>query len=428
MSSTIFSSRALALSISITHGTKAKIALLNKDLKPSEQVIDLSIGTLDEPADSSIDKMVIDHITEHPNVIHEFAPVKGFDFLLEAISQRVFRIRKVKYNPEKEIMVTPGGIKGSITVALQTLINVGDEVIVPIPNWPHYSDMIELSGGKVIDVMVSNFYNKGLTPEDLIKHVTERTKLIILGDCVNPSGKIYNLQELTELSKVIAQYNIERQEKNIPPIQVLFDCPYESHIFEGPATIADIDINLSSGTVYSMKDCTILVTGPGKTYGMHGDRIGYICASHNTISVMSRVQVNTNSFASTYGQIATYAAMQESMDKVATKRALNSRKNLKEFVSKLTNISDINIPIPNGGFFIFADFTRYGQAIEKIGYENTADFLLEKARVATIAGSYFANGSDELKHFVRMNTGRSQEVLDEAAQRIEVALSNLEES
>ena len=229
MLKTAFSSTAMNLRESVTHGTKARIASINQTAKPGEEVIDLSIGTLDDLADTRINDAVISFIQTNPRVIHEFAPVKGFEFLRNSISERIERFRKVKFNPDTEIMVTPGGIKGAITVVFQTFLNSGDEVIVPLPNWPHYADMIELHGGVMKGVVVSDFYNKALSPHDLDQAINDATKMIILGDCVNPSGKIYSYEDQRLLAEVVAKHNKNRIKNGLPQIQVLFDCPYESY-------------------------------------------------------------------------------------------------------------------------------------------------------------------------------------------------------
>ncbi|PAS27929.1 pyridoxal phosphate-dependent aminotransferase [Vibrio cholerae] len=425
MRNSSFSSAAMNLRESITHGTKARIAAINQSARVGEEVIDLSIGTLDDLADNRINEAVIRFIKDNPRAIHEFAPVKGFDFLRQSISERVERFRKVKYSPDSEIMVTPGGIKGAITVVFQTFLNPGDEVIVPLPNWPHYADMIELHGGVMKGVMVSDFYNKALSPDTLDEVITDKTKMVILGDCVNPSGKIYSYEDQRHLAEVISKHNITRMKKGLPQIQVLFDCPYESHILNGPQTISSITIKVEPGQEYQMKDCTSFVTGPGKTYGMHGDRLGYICSTAENITLMAKVQVNLNSFASTYAQVATNEAMQEYMDEVATSRAINSRANLQWFIEKLNAIPGVRVPSPEGGFFIFADLSAYGEQIEQCGFSSAEEFILEHAKVASIGGLHFAEDASELRHYIRMNTGRSSDCLALAVDRINTALQSL---
>ncbi|MCG2838087.1 pyridoxal phosphate-dependent aminotransferase [Photobacterium sp. WH77] len=425
MLKSVFSATAMKLRESVTHGTKAKITALNASAPEGEEVIDLSIGTLDDLADDRINEAVIRFIQTQPRTIHEFAPVTGFGFLRQSISERIFRLRGVKYAPENEIMVTPGGIKGAITVVFHTLLNPGDEVIVPLPNWPHYADMIELHGGVMKGILVRDFYDNPLTPEDLDQAISDRTKMVILGDCLNPSGKIYRHEDLSTLSEVIARHNLHRQQNNQPPIQVLFDCPYESHILNGPATISNVTVTFENGVEYAMRDCTTFVTGPGKTYGMHGDRVGYICSTAEKLVMMARVQVNLNSFAATYAQVATHAAMQECMDEVAKARAINSRLNLEGFVEKLNAIPQVRVPIPEGGFFIFADFSGYGEKIATLGYGSAQEFILDRARVASIGGLHFAEGVPELKHFIRLNAGRSESTLRQAAERIRNALLSL---
>jgi aspartate/methionine/tyrosine aminotransferase len=171
--------------------------------------------------------------------------------------------------------------------------------------------------------------------------------------------------------------------------------------------------------------CTATLTGPGKTYGMHGDRIGYVWADAETIGIAARVQVNTNSFASTYGQVATSVAVQPALDEVVVSRARHARTNLDLVARRLANVGGLSIAYPDGGYFLFVDFSRYSPLYEKIGFKRADQFLLHKARVATISGTHFGPGMDEMKHFVRLNCGRAFDLLNEACVRIEMELSAL---
>ncbi|MDC8759598.1 pyridoxal phosphate-dependent aminotransferase [Janthinobacterium sp. hw3] len=419
----VFSDVALSIGESITHGTRMRIAQLNAGYAEDNKIIDLSIGTLDTPTDLYVDNGVIDFIKSKPDLIHQFAPVKGFDFLLESISKRVERLQHIVYDPAKEIMVTPGGIKGSLAVVFHTMLNPGDEVILPLPNWPHYADMVHLHGGTPVFVQSKQFLEKGLDPADLDGAITGKTKLLILGDCINPTGKVYTTEELLALAKVVAKHNINRAKDGLSPIFVVYDCPYEAHVLENkPQAFASLALDN-----YLLKDNVITVTGPGKTYGMHGDRIGYICGPSAFIDVAANVQVNLNSFACTYGQVACFYATHEKMDSVAVSRATHARQNTLKMIALLRSY-DLSVHIPQGGYFIFVDLSSYAEKYNKIGMKSADQFLLEKARVATISGEHFAEGyahASAYKDFVRMNCGRNMETLAQAAQRIKTSLAEL---
>ena len=417
-----FYNRLLSINESVTHGTHKKINDLNKKLLENDRVIDLSIGTLDVPCDKEIDSGVIDYIKNNSNLIHQFAPVKGFDFLLKSISDRTKRLHKINYNPNTEIMVTPGGIKGSISVVFKTLLNENDEVIIPLPNWPHYSDMVEISGAKKVFIEQDNkALKKGVKPDLLLENITDKTKIIILGDCINPTGKVYTTDELTYMANMICNINRERVINGLNNIYILFDCPYEAHILNNrPQHIA-----LKNDE--SKHDFIINVTGPGKTYGMHGDRIGYILSNPTFIKMASISQVNMNSFASTYSQISTYFAMQKKFDEVSRDRAIKARSNISIVIDELKSIN-LMVEMPQGGYFIFVSFEKYANKYKGIGYTDASEFLLEKARVATISGEHFAVGysnSSIYRDYVRINCGRSIDVLKEAIFRIKQALQNL---
>jgi len=406
-----FSLASAGLPDSATHGTKAKIDALNRLGAPDTHVVDLSIGTLDLAADPRIDAGVCDFIRDRADVIHAFAPVKGFAFLREALAAKITRMHGVDVDPDTEILVTPGGIKGALSVMFRSFLEPGDEAIVPIPNWPHYADMLRLNRA-VPRFVPARPPEAGLTAAALEAAITPKTQLLLLGDCINPTGKVYGSDELRALARVIAAHNIRREADGERPIQVLFDCPYEAHVFGArPVTFAAIEVGS-----YPMRKCTATLTGPGKTYGMHGDRIGYICADAEAIGIAARVQVNTNSFASTYGQVATSVAVQPAMDEVIAHRAQHARANLDLVARRLSKIDGLRFAYPEGGYFLFVDFSHHALG-------DTEEFLLQHARVATIGGAHFAPGMDDMKHFVRINCGRSADLLHEACARIETALA-----
>ncbi|MEV5688551.1 aminotransferase class I/II-fold pyridoxal phosphate-dependent enzyme [Streptomyces sp. NPDC052164] len=408
---------------SATHGTAAKLAILNRGLAESEQFIDLSIGALDTPTDPRIDRGVIDFIEKQSETIHAFAPIKGFPFLLDSVAARVTRLHGITYDPETEIMVTPGGVKGSISVAFHALLNPGDEVVIPVPNWPHYADMVRLHEAIPKTVLVTA--DDGLTAPALEGAISERTKIVILGDCINPTGKVYTTEELSALARTIARHNLRREAEGESPVYVMFDSPYEAHVM-GPRakTFAAIDVRLPDGGDCSMRPWTVAVTGPGKTYGMHGDRIGYLCGPSDIVDASARAQVNLTSFASSYGQVATHIALRPEMDEVADSRARAARGNLEAMLAELVSVPSLRIDVPQGGYFLFVDFTAFADAYQKRGYRTADQFLLAEAKVATICGNHFAEGQP-LDHFVRINCGRTGTLPGEVGRRIRRALSRL---
>jgi aspartate aminotransferase len=418
------SSAILNIPESATHGTAANLVALNSGLAAEDQVIDLSIGALDTPTDPRIDRGVIDFIQTKSDVIHAFAPIKGFPFLRKSIAERVSRLHGIEYDPENEILVTPGGVKGSISVVLHALLDPGDEVVVPVPNWPHYSDMVLLHEAVPKTVLVTA--KDGLTAPALEQAISDRTKIVVLGDCINPTGKIYSTGELSELAQVVARHNLRREADGASPLYVLFDCPYEAHVLVDRAkTFAAIEAALPDGSLSPMRRWTLTVTGPGKTYGMHGDRIGYLCGPTDIVEAAARAQVNLTSFASTYGQVATHIALQPEMDEVATARARTARMNLEAMLRELEAVPLLRLRPPQGGYFLFVDLSSYAHAYQEHGYVTADQFLLEEAKVATICGNHFAKEKD-LNHFVRINCGRTSSILSQAGIRIRRALSRLE--
>jgi aspartate/methionine/tyrosine aminotransferase len=416
-----FSVAAFSLPESITHGTKALADSLNSDRRP-RQVLDLGIGTLDQPTDPRIADAIGEAAHRNRQQIHDFSPVHGHPFLRESISARVARLHGLKADPLREVLVTPGGVKGALTVIFHTLLNPGDKVLVPVPNWPHYIDMIHLQGGVAQPIFPSEQLRSGLTAKDLERHLDDSSRLLILGDCINPTGKVYSGEEIREIALVIARHNLRCSAAGLPGVDIVLDCPYEAHVRSPrPPLLTAIDVNLPSGR-HRMRDRTVYVSGPGKTYGMHGDRLGYLIAPPEVVEVASRVQANTNSFASTYAQIACHRALQADMDEVVEERSRLARHSLEVTFERLAATEGLGVEAPDGAYFLFVDFSQYREHYAVRGYDSAASFLLGEADITTVDGSRFIDGTQGFEHWVRINCGRSLEVLEEACARIEQVL------
>jgi aspartate aminotransferase len=416
-----FSTAAFALPESTTHGTKSLVDALNSERR-ARQVLDLGIGILDLPTDPRIADVIGEAAHHNRHLLHNFAPVRGNRFLREAISARVARLHGFTTDPLQEVLVTPGGVKGALTVAFHTFLDPGDEVLIPVPNWPHYMDMIRLHGAVAKPILPSEGLRLGLTAKDLERHLVKSSRLLILGDCVNPTGKVYSGKEIEQIALVVAHHNAECSAIGRPGVDVVLDCPYETHVRSPrPPLFTEIDIDLPSGR-QRMRDRTVYISGPGKTYGMHGDRLGYLLAPPEVIEVASRVQANTNSFASTYAQIACHRALQKDMDEVAAERARLARRSLEATFERLAAVEGLDVESPDGAYFLFVDCSQQRERYVAQGYDSAASFLLGEADVATIDGSRFVEGVPAFKQWVRINCGRSPAILEEACARIEQTL------
>lgn len=419
-----FSKRASLLSVSPTHGTKELVDRLNL-IKGGGHVLDLGIGALDLPTDPRIAGAVADTARKQPELIHEFAPVRGQLALREAISAQGHRLHGLAPDPACEVLVTPGGVKGALTVALTTLLNPGDRVLLPIPNWPHYGDMIALQGGIPVPVPSSEGMRGGLTRQDLEANLDSSVRLIILGDCINPTGKIYRGDELAELGSAIVRHNAECSVRGEAGTHVIYDCPYEAHVpHPRPPHIALTQ--LDSPTAQDLlKERIVYLSGPGKTYGMHGDRVGYLVAPASVVEIAAQVQANTNSFASTYSQVACLRALQEDMDEVAEYRADVARSSRQRVFALLSEMEGIEVDEPDGGYFLFVDFTQLSDRYVEHGHASASSFLLQGAGIACIDGRSFSAGIPGFQNWVRINCGRSPEILEEAMTRIRRAIADL---
>ncbi|WP_282787240.1 pyridoxal phosphate-dependent aminotransferase [Flavobacterium croceum] len=381
-----------------TSQTLAMAALARELKAQGKDIISLSLGEPDFNTPDFVKEAAKKAIDDN---FSTYSPVDGYLDLKQAICKKFKRDNNLDYNPANIVVST--GAKQSLYNVAQVMINPGDEVILPAPYWVSYYEIIKMAGGIPVEVPTSVESNFKITPEQLENAITPKTKMIWYSSPCNPSGSVYNREELTELSKIILKY---------PNLFVVSDEIYEHINFSGTfCSIASID---------GMFERTITVNGVAKAFAMTGWRIGYIGAPETIAKACTKMQGQVTSGANSIAQRATIAAVEANPNVLNTMVA--AFKNRRDLVVKLMqDIPNFKTNIPEGAFYVFPDVSYYfGKTLRGTTINNAQDFsmyLLQEANVATVTGEAFGNAN-----CLRLSYATSEEQLTEALKRIKDVL------
>ena len=364
-------------------------------------VINLSVGEPDFNTPEHIKEAAKRAVDENYTF---YTPVPGYMTLRKAISEKLKKENGVDFAPEQ--IVVSGGAKQSLCNVVLSVINPGDEVIIPTPAWVSYVEMVHLAEGKNVLVSATIEQDFKITPEQLRAALTERTRLIIFCSPSNPTGSVYSREELAELVKVLADY---------PDVLVLADEIYEHINFTGSFT--------SLASFPEIADRVCIVNGVSKAYAMTGWRIGFLAAPLWLARATNKLQSQYTSGASSIAQKAAEAAYTGSQECVEEMRkAFERRRDL--VVGLARTIPGWKVNNPQGAFYLFPEVSSYfGKRYGDTVINNDSDlamYLLEEGHVATVAGSAFCTPG-----YIRLSYATSDDNIREAMRRIEAALAKL---
>lgn len=333
-----------------------------------------------------------------------YSPVPGYLDLRKAVSEKLKRENNLDYSVS-EILVS-NGAKQSVCNAIMALVDDGDEVIIPAPYWVSYPEMVKLAGGEPVVVTATFEQDFKITAEQLEKAITSKTKMLILCSPSNPTGSVYNKEELSALAEVIKRHE---------DVIVVADEIYEHINYVGK--------HESIAQFPGMKECTIVVNGVSKAYAMTGWRIGYIAAPEWIVKGCNKLQGQYTSGPCSISQKAAVAAYTIDQGPVEEMRqAFERRRNL--IVELTSKIHGLEVNVPEGAFYLFPKCDsffgkKYGE--KTINNSNElAMYLLEEGHVATVGGDAF--GAPDC---FRMSYATSDENICEAIKRISDALQKL---
>tara|TARA_S200000501_G_scaffold108083_1_gene101431 strand:- start:14096 stop:15283 length:1188 start_codon:yes stop_codon:yes gene_type:complete len=379
----------LPASATLTMAAKAR------ELKNSGiDIIGLSLGEPDFNTPDFIKNSAIDAINQNYN---SYSPVDGYSELKEAICKKFERDNKIIYNTNQIVVST--GAKQSIANVVQALIKPGEEVILLAPFWVSYSAIVLMADGvpKILKSDISNDFK--VTAKQINDSISKKTKMVIINSPNNPSGSVYNKDELNEIACVLKKY---------PDIFILSDEIYE-HINYGSE-------HVSFANIKGMYERTITVNGIAKAFAMTGWRIGYLGAPVWIAKACTKLQGQVTSGANCIAQRATIEAITQSPNKINYMvQEFEQRKDL--IIKLLSEIKGFQLNNPDGAFYIFPDISYYfGRKIGDITIKNASDFamlVLEKAHVATVTGDAFGSPKN-----IRISYAASKENIITAVNRI----------
>jgi aspartate aminotransferase len=382
-----------------TSQTLAMAALARELKAQGKDIISLSLGEPDFNTPDFIKEAAKKAIDENYST---YTPVDGYVELKEAICRKFKRDNNLDYTPSQIVVST--GAKQSLYNIAQVMLNDGDEVILPAPYWVSYYEIIKLSGGVPVEVTTSIESDFKITPAQLEAAITPKTKMMWFSSPCNPSGSVYNREELTALAKVLEKH---------PNIYVASDEIYEHINFSG--TFCSI------ASIPGMKEKTITVNGVAKAFAMTGWRIGYIGAPEFIAKACTKMQGQVTSGANSIAQRATIAAVDA--DPSVLKHMVQAFHNRRDLVVGLIKeIPGLKINVPEGAFYVFPDVSHFfGKTLNGTLIKDATDFsmyLLSEANVATVTGDAFGN-----PNCLRISYATSEAVLSEALRRIKEALA-----
>ena len=382
----------------------ATIAMAQKSRELQAQgkdIINLSLGEPDFFTPDFIKEAAKKGIDDNYS---KYMPVPGYQDLREAICHKFKRDNNLEYTPNQIVVST--GAKQSIANVVLSLVNPGDEVIIPAPYWVSYIEIAKLAEGKVIEVSADIENDFKITPEQLEASITPKSKLMIFSTPCNPTGTFYTKEELKGLADVIAKH------KNL---SVICDEIYELINYEGQhESLAQFD---------NVKNQVITINGVSKGFAMTGWRIGYIGAPEWIAKACTKMQGQFTSGASSVSQRGAIAAVSADPSVTIEMRdAFRKRRDL--VLEMLAKIDGVKCNVPKGAFYVFPDISSYfGSSKGDTSINNSSDmsmYLLTEANVAVVTGAAFG-----APNCIRFSYAASEEQIIEAINRIKAALEQL---
>ncbi|HRH84192.1 MAG TPA: pyridoxal phosphate-dependent aminotransferase [Bacteroidia bacterium] len=378
------------------------MARLSRELQDQgHNIISLSLGEPDFDTPKYIGdaakKAIDDGFTKYP-------PISGYADVREAIAQKLKRENNLDYKASQIVVST--GAKQCIANAVLCCVNPGDEVLVPTPYWVSYSQIIQLAGGVPVYLNTTIDSDFKVTPQQVEKAITSRTRMFIFSSPCNPTGTVYSHEELKALAAVFAKHE---------NIFVLSDEIYEYINFVGKHhSIASFD---------ELKNQVIIINGVSKGYAMTGWRIGYMAAPQDVATACDKMQGQFTSAASSIAQKAAKAAISiNTPDRDLMVETFRKRRDL--VLNLMKDIPGWKTNTPEGAFYVFPDISYYfGKSDGSSTINNPEDmcmFLLKDAKVALVTGEAFGDNQ-----CIRFSYATSDKLLTEAIARIKVSLAKL---
>lgn len=329
----------------------------------------------------------------------KYTPAAGIVPLRKAAAERLRLDCGLDYDYTQ--IVTASGAKHCVYVALQALLNPGDEVIVPAPYWVSYCEMVRMAGGVAVTVLAPESQSFKLSPEQIEAAITPKTKALILNNPSNPTGMLYNRRELEAIAEICLRHDLY-----VLADEIYYRLVYDGREFVSFASLGD-----------EIKARTILINGVSKSYSMTGWRVGYAAASTELAKVMSSFLSHSTGATATFSQYAAAEALSGPQEGIeAMRKVFEQRRN--RMVERMNEIEGVSCIKPEGAFYVMMNIEKLiGRELGGRVINNDDDFamaFLEKGLVAVVPCSGFG-----LPGFVRWTYAASMENIDEGLRRLE---------
>jgi aspartate aminotransferase len=391
----MLSSKLKNITPSFTIGISSKVKQLNKQ---GMEIINLSIGEPDFPTPVAAKDSAICAINENKT---KYDLAAGLIDLRKAIQYKLQIENNISY--ELDEIVVSSGAKHAITNTLIALLDYNDEVIIPKPFWVSYPEMVKLVGGKPIFLDTQRQNNFKVTPQDIEKVITPKTKLIFITNPSNPTGVVYSKQELLDIVNTCLKHNIF----------ILADEIYEKICYlDSFTSIASLSAKA--------KNITITINGLSKSAAMTGWRVGYTASNKILAKAISSIQGHLVSHPSTISQWASISALNSSQSEMA--EMVNTYRTRRDLVVKILNqIKDIDFIYPEGAFYLFVDISAFKN---KFKYDSSysiafSNMLLDKEKVAVVPGIAFG-----MDNYIRISYAYDTKLLIDGINRIKHFIEN----
>lgn len=393
------SRKAQAIEPSLTLAITAKA----KEMK--EKGIDVISFSAGEPDFNTPKNIINAAIKAMEDGNTKYTSVNGILQLREAICKKFKDDNGLEYNPSQIVVST--GAKQSLANTFLAILNPGDEVIVSTPYWVSYPELIKLADGKPVFVEGDEKSNYKFTKENLEKAVTAKTKAIVLNTPNNPTGTIYNKEELEVIADFAKKYDII----------IISDEMYEKLIYDNENHISIASLSKDA------YERTIVINGLSKSYAMTGWRIGYCAASEKIAKLMISIQSHVTSNVCSITQYAALEALNVPQDEI-TKMINEFEKRRNYMINRIESIDNLSIVKPKGAFYIMINIENcLGKEINGKILNDSMEFcasLLENEKLAVIPGKAFG-----LNNYIRVSYATSMEAIKEGLNRIESFIKKL---
>ena len=380
------------------------MAISNKSRELKSQgkpVIGFGAGEPDFPSPDYVVDAAIKAAADPKN--HKYSPAAGLESLRQIIAKTTKDYSGFEINSDN-VIVSNGG-KQSILTAFLSILDPGDEVIIPAPYWTTYPEAVKIAGGTPVFIETEKSNNFKVTVEQLEKSKSKNTKMLVWCSPSNPTGVVYSKEEAEEIYEWIFKNDL----------WILSDELYEHLVYEGETS--------PSPAIYDpeLKN-TIIVNGVSKSYSMTGWRVGWLIGNKSVIGLGKKIQSQATSNVSNVSQLAAEAALLNGLEVTNEMKVAFNRRRLFA-TEKINSIPNLNVVDSTGAFYLFVDVSHYCSGKNGLNTsEEFCDWLLENYFIAFVPGEVFGTPG-----FMRLSYALSDEDLDNGLSRLSEAIDNLNE-